>query len=171
MGASSGAPTMGAGAGANLDLMSNANLAQMPQASFSAGDMGGMGGAGFGAFNSVDMAGSMPSTQMADFSGSMPTTPAAQAGADITSGDSMMDKFKAGFGGEDAKKLAKDLSGLNKQENKMSPVNTQASGAGGGQLPNYYAGLMGAQQPSGAMQAIQGSMPQMQQPMGIMGRI
>lgn len=88
-----------------------------------------------------------------------------------STGGGFMDKLKAGFGGEDAKKLAKDLSGLNKQENKMSPVNTQASGAGGGQLPNYYAGLMGAQQPSGAMQAIQGSMPQMQQPMGIMGRI
>lgn len=170
MGASSGAPTMGAGAGANLDLMSNANLAQMPQASFSAGT--GTGAPQFGAFNSVDMAGSMPSTQMADFSGSMPTTPAAQAGADITSGDSMMDKIKAGFGGEDAKKLAKDLASANQQkQQQMSPVNTQASGAGGGQLPNYYAGLMGAQAPSGAMQAIQGSMPQMQQPMGIMGRI
>jgi hypothetical protein len=169
MGASSGAPTMGAGAGANLDLMSNANLAQMPDASFSAG----MGGSPqFGAFNSVDMAGSMPSTQMADFSGGMPTTPAGQAAADVTAGDSMMDKIKAGFGGEDAKKLAKDLAGASQQKApQMTAVNTQASGAGGGQLPNYYAAMMGAPQPSGAMQAIQGSMPQMQQPMGIMGRI
>lgn len=85
---------------------------------------------------------------------------------------SMMDKFKAGFGGEDAKKLAKDLAGANQQKApQMTAVNTQASGAGGGQLPNYYAAMMGAPQPSGAMQAIQGSMPQMQQPMGIMGRI
>ena len=141
-----------AGAGAMPDIMSNANLAQVPQGIFSAG--------------------SMPSTQMADFSGGMPTTPAGQAAANVTAGDSMMDKIKAGFGGEDAKKLAKDLAGANQQKApQMTAVNTQASGAGGGQLPNYYAAMMGAPQPSGAMQAIQGSMPQMQQPMGIMGRI
>lgn len=170
MGASSGAPTMGTGAGANLDLMSNASLAQMPDASFSAGM--GSGAPQFGAFNSVDMAGSMPSTQIADFSGGMPQTPAAQSAANVTAGDSTMDKIKAGFGSEDAKKLAKDLAGANQQKApQMTAVNTQASGAGGGQLPNYYAAMMGAPQPSGAMQAIQGSMPQMQQPMGIMGRI
>ena len=161
---------MGAGAGANLDLMSNANLAQMPQASFSSGM--GSGSPQFGAFNSVDMAGSMPSTQMADLSGGMPTTPAAQANAGVTAENNIMDQFKAGFGGDDAKKLAKDLASANQQQQKLTPVNTQGAGAAGAAAPvNLYAGMMPNQAPSGAMQAIQGSVPQMQQPMGIMGRI
>jgi len=148
-----------AGAGAMPDIMSNANLAQVPQGSFSTG-MGG-GSPQFGAFNSVDMAGSMPSTQMADFSGSIPTTPAAQSAANVTAGGSMMDKIKAGFGSDDAKQLAKDLASAKQEQQNFAPVNTQASGAGGGQLPNFYAGIMPNQAPSGAMQAIQ----------GIMGRI
>ena len=169
MGASTGQPTMGAGAGGGIDLASNANLAQMPQASFSAGS--GSGAPQFGAFNSVDMAGSMPSTQMADFSQGMPQTPAAQANAGVTAENNIMDQFKQGFGGEEAKKLAKDLAGMSQQKDNfnLSPVSTQGGGAGGQFAPvNLYAGIQPSQAPSGAMQAITTNVPQ---PQGIMGRI
>lgn len=149
MGASSGAPT--AGANAMPDLMSNANLAQMPQASFSAG----AGGPQFGAFNSVDMAGSAPSTQMADFSGQIPQTPGAQANAGVLPDQQQgfMDKMK----GADWKGISKELAGQNpaNKPTQMTPVNTQAAGAQGA-LPNLYTGLLAPQAPSGAMQAMQG---------------
>jgi hypothetical protein len=168
MGASSGAPTMSAGAGAMPDIMSNANLAQVPQGSFSTG---GMGAPEFGAFNSVDMAGSAPSMEMADLSGgNIPNTPMQQSNQGMLKPQeqSFMDKMK----GADWKGMSKDLAAASGQNQpKHTTVNTQASGAGGGQLPNYYAAMMGAPQASGAMQAIQGSMPQMQQPMGILGRV
>lgn len=86
--------------------------------------------------------------------------------------NNIMDQFKAGFGSDDAKKLAKDLAAAKQEQQKLTPVNTQGAGAGGAAAPvNLYAGMMPNQAPSGAMQAIQGSVPQMQQPMGIMGRI
>ena len=76
-----------------------------------------------------------------------------------------MDKLK----GADWKKISSDLQKQSTQ-NKPTAINTKGAGAQG-ELPNYYAAMIGTQNPSAAMQAIQGSMPQMQQPMGIMGRI
>ena len=157
MGASSGgaaAPSIGAGAGAGLDLMSNANLAQMPDVSFGTGQQP----AGVGIANNI-VAG-MPT----GVAGSVPTSPMAQN--------------QMGAIGNDQKKpfdfqgLAKDLGEVSKeqaaQQPSMTPVNTQAAGAGQGGLPNFYAGMMAPQGMSGAMQAIQQGQGS-GMPMGIMG--
>ena len=168
MGASSGAPTTPNLSADTFAAFDAANLASQGIGEGQMGQILGQAGApdaGFLAADAANLAGQgLGQAAIEQNLGAvMPNQPQQQ---------SMMDKIKAGFGGKDAKKLAKDLAGANQQQQKLSAVNTKATGAGGAYSPvNLYAGMMPSQAPSGAMQAIQGSMPQMQQPMGIMGRI
>lgn len=170
MGSSLGQATQaaGAGAGAGLDLASNANLAAMPDVSFGTGQaMSGMAqpagvgvanNLGAGAPMSVGNVGQMTDlTASTGMGGAIPTTPMGQQQADMLGKTNDFD----------FKKLSQNLSEGQKQSQPagISPVNTQASGAGGGQGPMIYGAPQGV---SGAMQAIQQGMGG-GMPMGIMG--
>jgi hypothetical protein len=159
MGASSGAPTMGAGA--NLDLMSNANLASMPDVSFGTGQMpSGVGVAdNLGAGMPTGVAGSQGASMPTGIGGEIPTTPMGQQQAGVL-GDSQSKQF-------DFKGLSEDLTKMQQQSKMpaMSPVNTQASGVAQAAPAMIYGMPQGV---SGAMQAIQGAGGS-GMPMGIMG--
>lgn len=156
-----------AGAAAMPDLSSNANLAaNAGNVSFNTGSTAPQ----FGAFNSVDAAGSAPSTQMADLSGGIPTTPGdqAQAGVLPQGGDAGFDyKGMVGQLGKAAKEVQSQAAP------KMTAVSTKPSGIPSGAQPIMMpTGIGGGA--SGAMQAIQmgnmiGGQPTREQLMKRMG--
>lgn len=148
LGAGGAGAAPAAGAAAMPDLTSNANLAaNAGNVTFSNGSTAPQ----FGAFNSVDAAGSAPSTQMADLSGDIPTTPAAQAQAGVLpqGGDAGFDyKGMVGQLGKAAKQVQ------DQAQPKMTAVSTKPSGIPQGANPIMLpTGIGGGA--SGAMNAIQ----------------
>jgi len=152
---------LGFGGGASQampDLMSNANLASMPDATFGTGQMpSGVGVAdNLGAGMPTGVAGSQGASMPSGIGGDIPATPMGQQQAGVL-GDKQFD-FKG---------LSEDLTKM-QQQNKMaamSPVNTKPAGVAQAAPAMIYGMPQGV---SGAMQAIQGAGGS-GMPMGIMG--
>lgn len=155
---------LGFGGGASQampDLMSNANLASMPDVTFGTGQMpSGVGVAdNLGAGMPTGVAGSQGASMPSGIGGEIPTTPMGQQQAGVL-GDSQSKQF-------DFKGLSEELTKMQQQSKMpaMSPVNTKASGVGQIDPAMIYGMPQGV---SGAMQAIQ-SAGGSGMPMGIMG--